>query len=96
MLDDVMKAVQLGLLIARKGNEQGAIPHNVFHIAVVVEETVVLHNLKDISQSSAMLMGVIYSVNLEYPDAMKHSFEFTQRVVMEVKAEQASERIHGL
>ena len=96
MLDDTMKGMQLGLLIACEGSELEPIPHNIFSIAVVVEETIVLHNLKDIAQGFAMLMGVIYCVNLEYPDAMKYSFEFIQRVVMKVKAEQASARIHGL
>ena len=74
MLGDLMKGMQLGLLIACGGSEQVPLPHNIFDIAVVVEETIVLHNLKDIAQSFAMLLGVIYAVNLEYPDAMKYSF----------------------
>uniref|UniRef100_A0A3Q2CZC9 PB1 domain-containing protein n=1 Tax=Cyprinodon variegatus TaxID=28743 RepID=A0A3Q2CZC9_CYPVA len=46
-----------------------------FDVAAVVEETIVLHNVKDVAHSFAMLMGVIYCVNLKYPEAMKYSFE---------------------
>uniref|UniRef100_A0A3Q3B443 PB1 domain-containing protein n=1 Tax=Kryptolebias marmoratus TaxID=37003 RepID=A0A3Q3B443_KRYMA len=85
-LDDALKGIQLGLLIACEGGERSAIPHEVFDVAVVVEETIVLHNIKDVAQSFAMLMGVIYCVNLKYPDDMKYSFE----------PDQASARVHGL
>uniref|UniRef100_A0A3P9N2L7 Uncharacterized protein n=1 Tax=Poecilia reticulata TaxID=8081 RepID=A0A3P9N2L7_POERE len=72
------------------------IPHEVFDMAVVVEETIVLHNIKDVTLGFATLMGVIYCVNLKYPDDMKYSFEFLQRVVMKIKPDQASARLHGL
>uniref|UniRef100_A0A667XBA7 Uncharacterized protein n=1 Tax=Myripristis murdjan TaxID=586833 RepID=A0A667XBA7_9TELE len=90
ILEEAIKGMQLGLLIGYDGGEQSAIPHEVFDVAVVVEETIVLHNIKDVAHSFAMLMGVIYCVNLEYPDAMKHSFEFLQRVVMKIKPDQGT------
>ncbi|XP_037833467.1 uncharacterized protein LOC119617371 [Kryptolebias marmoratus] len=77
-LDDALKGIQLGLLIACEGGERSAIPHEVFDVAVVVEETIVLHNIKDVAQCFAMLMGVIYCVNLKYPDDMTYSFKFLQ------------------
>lgn len=52
-------------------------------MTVVVEETIVLHNIKDVL-AFAMLMGVIYSMKLGYPNAMKYSFGFLQRVVMKI------------
>ncbi|XP_030293215.1 uncharacterized protein LOC115593740 [Sparus aurata] len=39
---------------------------------------------------------VIYCMNLEYPHDMKYSFEFLQRVIMNIKPDQCSARIHGL
>ncbi|XP_017540982.1 uncharacterized protein LOC108413126 isoform X1 [Pygocentrus nattereri] len=97
-LDVAMKGMQVGLLIGHEGALQDAFPWDIFSVAVVVEETIVLHyyKLKDVACSFAMLMGIIYCVNLEYPQAMKYSFEFLQRVVMKVKPDQASARIHGL
>ncbi|KAL6491428.1 hypothetical protein MHYP_G00017730 [Metynnis hypsauchen] len=67
----------------------------IFNVAVVAEETVVLHNLKDVPSGFAVLMGIICCVNLEYPQAVKCSFEFLQQVVMKIKPDQASARIHG-
>nr|XP_013877641.1 PREDICTED: uncharacterized protein LOC106527345 [Austrofundulus limnaeus] len=93
ILHDAMKGMQVGLLIACDGGEQGAIPHEVFDVALV-EETIVLHNIKDVTLGFAMLMGVIYCVNLKYPDDMKYSFEFLQRVVMKIRPDQASARVH--
>lgn len=94
-LDEAMKGMQLGLLIGCGGVQQ-AIPHEIFDVAVVVEETIVLHNFKDVAQSFAMLLGIIYCVNLKYPDTMKYTFEFLQRVLMNIKPDQASARVHGL
>ncbi|XP_056603518.1 uncharacterized protein LOC130420335 [Triplophysa dalaica] len=91
-----MEGMQLGLLIGHEGDNQDAFPREVFNVAVVVEETVVLHNFKDVPSSFAMLLGIIYCVNLEYPRAMKYSFEFLQRVVMKIKPDQASARVHGI
>uniref|UniRef100_A0A3Q2ZKK5 Uncharacterized protein n=1 Tax=Kryptolebias marmoratus TaxID=37003 RepID=A0A3Q2ZKK5_KRYMA len=84
-LDDALKGIQLGLLIACEGGERSAIPHEVFDVAVVVEETIVLHNIKDVAQCFAMLMGVIYCVNLKYPDDMTYSFKFLQNKILRYK-----------
>ncbi|XP_030266756.1 uncharacterized protein LOC115578038 [Sparus aurata] len=94
-LDDAMKGMQLGILIGYEG-EQRAIPNDIFNVAVVVEETIVVHNIKDVAHGFAMLMGVIYGVNLQYPNDMKYSFEFLQRVVMRIEPDKASARVHGL
>ncbi|KAJ3591396.1 hypothetical protein NHX12_009341 [Muraenolepis orangiensis] len=85
-----MKGMQVGLLIGYEG-EWDAIPHEVFNVAVVAEETIVLYNLKDVACSFAMLMGIIYCVHLEYPQDMKYSFEVLQRGVMKIKPLPASE-----
>lgn len=90
-----MKRMELGLLIAYE-EEQDAVPHQVFDVAVVVEESIVIHREKSVACGVAMLMGVIYAINLEYPSAMKYTFEFLQKVIMKIKPEQASARVHGL
>ncbi|KAL6481875.1 hypothetical protein MHYP_G00099550 [Metynnis hypsauchen] len=93
-LDVAMRGMQVGLLIGYEGAQLDAFPQESFNVAVVAEETIVLHNLKDVPSGFAMLMGIIYCVNLEYPQAMKYSFEFLQRVV--IKPDEASAQIHGL
>ncbi|KAI4799980.1 hypothetical protein KUCAC02_016518, partial [Chaenocephalus aceratus] len=57
-LEEAMKGMQVGLLIGYEG-ERDAFPQQIFNVAVVVEETIVLHNLKDVACGSAMLLGLI-------------------------------------
>ncbi|KAL6489157.1 hypothetical protein MHYP_G00028980 [Metynnis hypsauchen] len=66
-LDVLMKGMHVGLLIGHEGVLRDAFPHEVFNVVVVVEETVVLHELRDVPTGFAMVMGTIYCLNLEYP-----------------------------
>uniref|UniRef100_A0A671LWI7 Uncharacterized protein n=1 Tax=Sinocyclocheilus anshuiensis TaxID=1608454 RepID=A0A671LWI7_9TELE len=91
-----MNNMQIGLLIGYEGELEDAFPEDIFNAGIVVEEKIVLYNLNDIPCSFAMLMGIIYCVNLEYPTAMKYSFEFLQKVVMKIKPDQASAKVHRL
>ncbi|XP_034542093.1 uncharacterized protein LOC117814722 [Notolabrus celidotus] len=95
-LDVLMKGMRVGLLIGHEGVLHDAFPMQVFHVAVVVEETIILHDIPDVATGFALLMGTIYCLNLEYPSEMKCSFEFMQRVVMKIKPDHCSARIHGL
>ncbi|XP_034071427.1 uncharacterized protein LOC117545671 isoform X2 [Gymnodraco acuticeps] len=94
-LEEAMKGMQVGLLIGYEG-ERDAFPQQIFNVAVVVEETIVFHNLKDVACGFAMLLGLIYCLNLHYPLEMKFSFEFLQRVVLKIQPDQASAKIQGL
>ncbi|KAK0155369.1 Sterile alpha motif domain-containing protein 3 [Merluccius polli] len=95
-LDVLMSGMQVGLLIGHEGPLHDAFPLDVFNVALVVEEKIFLHDLRDVHTGFAMLLGAIYCLNLEYPRNMKYSFEFLQRVVMNIKPDQCSARIHGL
>ncbi|KAL7874748.1 hypothetical protein SRHO_G00057180 [Serrasalmus rhombeus] len=95
-LDVLMKGMRVGLLIGYEGVLHDAFPLEIFNVAVVVEETIVLHSVRDVPTGFAMLMGTIYCLNLEYPCKMRYSFEFLQRVIMKIKPDQCSARIHGL
>ncbi|KAM9333859.1 sterile alpha motif domain-containing protein 3-like isoform 1-T3 [Symphorus nematophorus] len=95
-LDVIMKGMQVGLLIGHEGPLHDAFPLEVFNVAVVAEQTIIVHDLKDVPTGFAMLMGAIYCLNLEYPRNMKYSSEFLQRVIMSIKPDQCSARIHGL
>ena len=47
-LDSAMNRIQVGLLIGYRGLKQDAYTHEVFHVAVVVEETIILHKFEDV------------------------------------------------
>ncbi|KAM6929456.1 uncharacterized protein PEZ65_008706 isoform 1-T2 [Lycodopsis pacificus] len=63
-LDVIMKGMQVGLLIGHEGTLQDAFPLEVFNVAVVAEEKIILHKLGDIPTGFAMLMAAIYCLNL--------------------------------
>ncbi|KAG7510400.1 hypothetical protein JOB18_020783 [Solea senegalensis] len=91
-----MRGMQVGLLIGHEEPLHGAFPLKVFNVAVVVEETIIIHDLQDVPTGFAMLMAAIYCLNLRYPHHMKYTFEFLQRVIMGIKPDQCSARIHWL
>lgn len=91
-----MKGMPVDLLIGYEGVLNDAFPLDVFNLALVVEETIVLHDLRDIPTAFALLAGTIYCLNLEYPRNMKYSFEFKQKVIMKLKPDHCSAKIHGL
>ncbi|KAK9517653.1 hypothetical protein VZT92_023002 [Zoarces viviparus] len=95
-LDVIRKGMQVGLLIGHEGTLQDAFPLEVFNVAVVAEEKIILHKLGDIPTGFAMLMAAIYCLNLEHHRNMKFSCEFLQRVIMNNKLDQCSARVHGL
>ena len=87
--------MQVGLLIGHEGPLLDSFPLEVFNVAVVVEEKIILHDLRDVPTGFAMLMGAIYCLNLEYPRNM-NSLESLHKVIMTIKPDQCSARIHGL
>ena len=95
-LDVIMGGMEVGLLIGHEGPLQDAFPLEVFNVAVVVEEKIILHDIRDVPTAFAMLLGAIYCLNLEYPRNMKYTFEFLQRVIMSIQPDQCSARVHGL
>lgn len=95
-LDAIMRGMQVGLLIGHEGPLQDAFPLDVLNVAVVVEENIILHSIRDVPTGFAMLLGTIYCLNLEYPRNMRYTFEMLQKVIMNIKADQCSARVHGL
>ncbi|XP_076855211.1 uncharacterized protein LOC143510083 [Brachyhypopomus gauderio] len=66
-LDVAMRGMLVGLLIGYEGVLQEALPQEIFNVAVVAEDTIVLHNLKDVPCSFAILMGMNVTKLLQEP-----------------------------
>ncbi|KAF6725113.1 hypothetical protein FQA47_006164, partial [Oryzias melastigma] len=45
-------------------------------VGVVIEGCTVLEALSDVAKGCALLLGLIYSLNLQYPKDLKHTFDF--------------------
>lgn len=57
---------------------------NIQKIAIVLEETIVLEDLSDISTGCSYLFGLLYALNLSYPKDLKCTFDAIQNVFMEL------------
>lgn len=51
-------------------------------VAVVLEEQTVKHDLGDIANAFATLMGLLYCLYIDYPKRLKYTFEVMQKVFM--------------
>lgn len=88
-----MKGVQVGLLIGHKGGLLDAFPLEVLNVVVVVEETVILQDLREMPTRLAMLTGAVYCLNPEYPviwNAALSSFRRSSWASKQTSAQQGS------
>uniref|UniRef100_A0A3Q2T7Y7 PB1 domain-containing protein n=1 Tax=Fundulus heteroclitus TaxID=8078 RepID=A0A3Q2T7Y7_FUNHE len=90
---------ELGLLtlgiysIKVKGGDATTPPADV---GIVVEGVEVLHDLGDIASVCALLMGVIYALNLSYPKGLKAFFEVLQKLFLELNTNNLSTKVQML
>ncbi|KAL6475206.1 hypothetical protein MHYP_G00162460 [Metynnis hypsauchen] len=62
---------------------------------IVVEGTKVLEG-SDLARSCALLMGVIYALNLSYPKQLKFTFEVFQKLFLDLDAQKTSTKVMNL
>ncbi|KAF7221470.1 putative LOC107373370-like protein, partial [Nothobranchius furzeri] len=62
---------------------------------IIVEGSKILEGI-DVARSCALLMGVIYTLNLTYPKQLKFSFEVFQKLCLELDGQKASSKVTNL
>ncbi|XP_008278365.1 uncharacterized protein LOC103356092 [Stegastes partitus] len=65
-------------------------------IGIVLEGQQVLHDLDSVGFAAAMLFGLMYAMNLNYPPELKFTFEVLQKVVMELDGNMLSKKAQVL
>ncbi|KAI4820784.1 hypothetical protein KUCAC02_028752 [Chaenocephalus aceratus] len=84
----------MGLYVIRnEGAQEEDGPEDV---GVIIEGVELLSNLRSISSGWAMLFGLIYTLNLSYPQELKFTFEFLQKVLMNLDGNKLSPKIQSL
>ncbi|KAK7925484.1 hypothetical protein WMY93_007794 [Mugilogobius chulae] len=53
-------------------------------VGVIIEGVIVLRDLRELSIAFPLLFGLMYVLNLNYPQDLKYTFEFFQKVLMEL------------
>ncbi|XP_029970153.1 uncharacterized protein LOC115404937 [Salarias fasciatus] len=65
-------------------------------VGIVIEGVEVLHDLGDVASACALLMGVIYALNLSYPKELKTYFEVLQKLFLQLDAGKLSTKVQML
>ncbi|KAJ4939829.1 hypothetical protein JOQ06_029265 [Pogonophryne albipinna] len=65
-------------------------------VGIVIEGNIVMDNLGSVIVGFVMLLGHIYALDLSFPDKLKHTFEFMQKVVMNLDGHKLNGKIESL
>lgn len=65
-------------------------------VGIVIEGVEVLHDLGDLASACALLMGVIYAMNLSYPQELKTFFEVLQKIFLQLDDTRLSTKVQML
>lgn len=65
-------------------------------VSVELEYEIILQGFKDYSHAVAMLMDLLFALNIDYPKELKYTFEVIQKVLMNISSEHCSATVHGL
>lgn len=68
---------------------------NVTNIAIILEEVVVLQDIVDLPTAFAYLFGLLFAINMEYPQELRYTFEAIQKIFMDL-GESCTARVHSL
>lgn len=74
-------------VIRHEGAEPTELPED---IGIIIERVEVPQDLRDVASGSAVLLGLIYSLNLSYPKDRRYMFEFLQKVLVSSKTDYMS------
>uniref|UniRef100_A0A8P4KSQ7 Uncharacterized protein n=1 Tax=Dicentrarchus labrax TaxID=13489 RepID=A0A8P4KSQ7_DICLA len=80
-------------VIKRPGADVDQLPEDV---GIIVEGVEVLHGLRDVATACALLFGIIYDLNLSYPTDLWCTFEFIQKILMELDTHRLLTKIQVL
>ncbi|KAM9699289.1 uncharacterized protein ACNS7B_003505 [Menidia menidia] len=65
-------------------------------VNIIIEGVEVLQDVKDVANGCALLLGLIYCLNLEFPTNLKYTFEFIQKVLMDMDGQKLSRKVEVL
>ncbi|KAL6470589.1 hypothetical protein MHYP_G00217080 [Metynnis hypsauchen] len=88
--EQMAKGVNIGILLIQEEED-------VLDFSVVLEEQIVLNGIRDFPPHAvAMLVGLLFALNIDYPKELRYTFEVIQKVLLNTGGEQCSARVHGL
>ena len=81
----------MGIYTIRRNGDGG--PEDV---GIVMEGIKVMENVGSVIVGLIMLSGLMYALDLSFPDNLKYAFEFLQKVVMNLDGQKLNAKIQQL
>ncbi|KAE8278750.1 hypothetical protein D5F01_LYC23669 [Larimichthys crocea] len=89
-----MAETVFGIFVMRhEGAEPSDAPEDV---GIILEGVEVLNNLGSVPFAVAMLLALVYALNLSYPPELKYTFEALQKIIMELDESRLSRKVQAL
>ncbi len=89
-----MEEMVLGIYVIRNDGAEVTDPPE--DIGIIIKGVEVLGDLGDVANGCAILLGLIYSLNLSYPKDLRYTFEFIQKVLMQLDSNKLSNKVKVL
>ena len=85
----------VGILTVYEDDDSATAPPIVTEIAVVLEGAVIKHDLPHLAAAFGYLFGLMYAMDISYPEKMRYTFEAIQTIFFELGSK-CSQRTRSL
>ncbi|XP_013884485.1 uncharacterized protein LOC106532868 isoform X2 [Austrofundulus limnaeus] len=95
--DDVqleLNQLTMAVFVIRKEGE--GLEEPPADVGIIIEGVEVLHNLASVASACALLLGLIYALNLAYPKPLRFTFEVFQKIFMQLEQHKMSPKVQNL
>ncbi|KAJ4947587.1 hypothetical protein JOQ06_009622 [Pogonophryne albipinna] len=95
--DDLQKEMEeltMGVFVIRKEGE--GLQEPPADIGIIIEGVEVLNELPSVASACALLLGLLYALNIAYPKPLHFTFEVLQKIIMQLDQHKMSAKVQNL